>query len=44
MAGHPGSHGRGVALLAVVDRRAECAVVQILPHIGAEGGAVDVVA
>ena len=44
VAGHPGVHGRHVAEFAVVDCRAKCAAVQILPHSGAEVGAMDIVA
>ena len=42
--GHPGSHGRGAALLVMVDRRAKCAIVQILPQIGMESCVMDLVA
>ena len=44
VAGHPGGHGGGAAIPVVVGHSTESAVVQILPQVGMEGGAVEVVA
>ena len=44
VAGHPGGHGGGAAKPVVVGRSTKSAVVQILPQVRAEGGAVEVVA
>ena len=43
VAGHHGGHGGGAAIPVVVGRSTKSAVVQILPQVGAEGGAVEVV-
>ena len=44
VAGHPGGHGGGAAIPVVVGHSTESAVVQILPQVGVEGDAMEVVA
>ena len=45
VAGHPGGHGGGAAIpVVVVGHSTESAVVQILPQVGVEVSAVEVVA
>ena len=44
VAGHPGCHGGGAAIPVVVGHSTESAVVQILPQVGVEGDAMEVVA
>ena len=43
VAGHPGGHGGGAAKPVVVGRSTKSAVVQILPQVGVEGNALEVV-
>ena len=42
--GHPGGHGGGAAKPVVVVHSTEGAVVQILPQVGMDGLAMDVIA
>ena len=44
VAGHPGGHGGGAAIPVVVGHSTESAVVQILPQVGVERHAMEVVA
>ena len=42
--GHPGGHGEGAAKPVVVGHSTKGAVVQILPQVGMDGLAMDVIA
>ena len=43
-AGHPGGQGGGAAKPVVVGHSTKSAVVQILPQVGVEGSATEVIA